>query len=446
MSSLKRPLTEEQKKYLLNTRPIYIEDEEIKLMKKFTVNDVATPEFDMINFLITTNIKLRLMDNTEDERYDPDFEFPLETLHGMTMNFWNDLSNDDSNKNNVYEIGDTKGKCFKFTYKKVEYAFSFRVMGEIPLGFQALKMYNETTIYYHDFTLLEEFIQYANKYYNRFYRKIEETSDTFNLYFNEVGYWERGGQRKKRRIENLYMDKGIKEGIIKKVKDFKSEETIARYERFGIPHKFVVLLHGLPGTGKTSLVKAVASELDMSISSLTFNDKLDDSNMRILMKRLVKNTILLIEDMDCLFKDRKKNDEFKNKLTLSGILNCLDGLSAADHMVVFITTNYKDNLYDEALIRPGRIDHFIEFEHIKKEQIIEMYKVFMENAYSEDKMKEFVNTYYSLGVKCTTALIQNYLFGYVDDPDAALENIDKIKEIKNETTMDKYSEVPMGIS
>lgn len=446
MSSLKIPLTEEEKKDILNTQSINIEDEEIKLMKKFVINDVSTPEFDMLNFLITTNIKLRLMNNTKDKSYDSNFEFPLDTLHNMTMSFWNDVSNDDSHKNNVYEIGDTKGKCFKFTYNKVDYAFSYRVMGEIPLGFQSLKMYNEITIYYHDFTLLEELIQYANKYYNQFYRKIEETSDTFNLYFNEGCYWERGGQRKKRRIENLYMSKGIKEDIIKKVKDFKSKDTIARYERFGIPHKFVVLLHGLPGTGKTSLVKAVASELNMSISSLTFNDKLDDSGMRILMKRLAKNTILLIEDMDCLFKDRKKNDEFKNKLTLSGILNSLDGLSAADHMVVFITTNYKDNLYDEALIRPGRIDHFIEFEHIKKEQIIEMYKVFMENAYSEDKMAEFVNTYYSLGVKCTTALIQNYLFGYVNDPDAALENIDRIKEIKNETTMDKYSEAPMGIS
>lgn len=446
MSSLKIPLTEEEKKDILNTQSINIEDEEIKLMKKFVINDVSTPEFDMLNFLITTNIKLRLMNNTKDKSYDSNFEFPLDTLHNMTMSFWNDISNDDSHKNNVYEIADTKGKCFKFTYNKVDYAFSYRVMGEIPLGFQSLKMYNEITIYYHDFTLLEELIQYANKYYNQFYRKIEETSDTFNLYFNEGCYWERGGQRKKRRIENLYMSKGIKEDMIKKVKNFKSKDTIARYERFGIPHKFVVLLHGLPGTGKTSLVKAVASELNMSISSLTFNDKLDDSGMRILMKRLVKNTILLIEDMDCLFKDRKKNDEFKNKLTLSGILNSLDGLSAADHMVVFITTNYKDNLYDEALIRPGRIDHFIEFEYIKKEQIIEMYKVFMENAYSEDKMEEFVNTYYSLGVKCTTALIQNYLFGYVNDPDAALENIDKIKEIKNETTMDKYSEAPMGIS
>ncbi len=366
MSSLKRPLSEENKSLILKTRPIFIEDEEMRLMKKFTVTDVSAAEFDMINFFITSNMRLRLMDNTDDESFDSDLEFPFETLHGATLNFWNDISTDDSNKNNIYEIGDTKGQCYKFTYNKIEYAFAYRVMGEIPLGFQVLKMYNEITIFYHDLTLFENFVQTTNKYYNRFYRKIEENSDKFDLYFNESCYWERGGQRKKRRIENLYMEKGQKEEILEKVKNFKTKETIARYERFCIPHKFVCLLHGLPGTGKTSLVKAIASELDMSISSLTFNDKLDDACLRSLMKRLQKKTILLIEDMDCLFKDRKKNDEFKNKLTLSGILNSLDGLSASDHMIVFITTNYKDNLYDEALIRPGRIDHFIKFGHIKK--------------------------------------------------------------------------------
>lgn len=445
MSSLKRPFSEADKCSILTGRPIFIEDEEIRLMQKFTVTDVSNAEFDMINFFITSNIRLRLTDNTDDERFDSDFDFPLETLHNTPLNFLNDISEDNSNKNNAYEIGDTKGKCYKFTYKQVEFAFSFRVLGEIPLGFQMLKMYNEITIYHHSMELLEQFIQHANKYYIRFYQQIEETSDSFHLYFNESGYWERGGLRKKRRLENLYMEKGIKEDIIEKVKNFRSEKTIARYERFGIPHKFVCLLHGLPGTGKTSLVKAIASELDMSISSLTFNDKLDDAGMRSLMKRLHKNTILLIEDMDCLFKDRKKNDEFKNKLTLSGILNSLDGLSAADDMIVFITTNYKDNLYDEALIRPGRVDHFIKFGHIKKEQIKEMYKVFMENAFSEEKMKAFIDAYYSLSVNCTTALIQNYLFGYVDNPDAALENIDKIKDIKDETTMDKHAENPMGI-
>ncbi len=70
----------------------------------------------------------------------------------------------------------------------------------------------------------------------------------------------------------------------------------------------------------------------------------------------------------------------------------------------------------------------------------------MENAFSEEKMKTFTDMYYSLNVKCTTALVQNFLFGYVDNPDGAIENIDKIKEIKNETTMDTHAENPMGIS
>lgn len=444
MSSLKHSLTEEQKTEILE-RGLYVTDEEIRVMKKFSVNDVSDIEFDMINFILTTNISLRLKNITEDPRFIEELVFPFKTLQCTPLVFWNDISPDDTSKNNVYEIGDTKDMCYKFTYKELEFAFSYKRMGDIPLGFQQMKIYSELTIYYHDKTLLEAFIHDANQYYNQFYRKLEKRKDKFDLYYNLEGYWDRGGQRKKRRLDNLYMDTDVKLGIVDKVRNFKTKETIERYDRFGMPHKFVCLLYGVPGTGKTSLVKAIASELDMSISLLTFNDKLDDSGLRNLMKRLPKNTILLIEDMDCLFKDRKKNDEFKNKLTLSGILNCLDGLSAADHMVVFITTNLKDSLYDEALIRPGRIDYYIEFTHITKDQIENMYKVFMENSFDEEKMKAFVSAYYSLNVKCTTALLQSYLFCYVDDPDAALENIDDIKKMKKESTHDEYKENPMGI-
>jgi hypothetical protein len=440
MSSLKNPLTEEQKQEqeLIVDSPTLESDHKIITMKKFTINDVSCSEYDMINFYIIQNMKFRLMDDKEKDGYDSNFIFPFETLQKITLNYINDVSHDKSRKKNIYDIGDTKGHCYWFSYKDMEYAFSSRVMGDIPLGCQLTRMYNELTIYYDDFTLLEDFIKTSDKYYEKYYKNIIKTSKKFDLYYNEGSYWERVGQKNKRNIDNIYMDKDVKNGLIKTIKDFSTKQTIARYERFGIPHKFVCLLYGLPGTGKTSLVKSVASMLDLSISSLTFNDKLDDSKMRSLIKRLPKKTILLIEDMDCLFKDRKKNDEIKNQITLSGILNCLDGLSSGDNMIVFITTNIKDSLYDEALIRPGRIDHFIQFTYIKKEQLVEMYKVFMENNYSEDKMNLFIKTYYSLNIKCTTALIQDYLFRYVDEPDDAQENIDMIKDIKNESTFDKY--------
>ena len=151
--------------------------------------------------------------------------------------------------------------------------------------------------------------------------------------------------------------------------------------------------------------------------------------------------MLLIEDMDCLFKDRKKNDEMKNSITLSGILNCLDGLASKEGMIVFITTNHIKNLFDEALIRPGRIDDLMEFTYIKRVQLEEMYKIFMEHNYDESKMKNFIKTYNSLNVKCTTALMQNYLFRYVDQPDEALEHIDDIKDMKEKTTLDKEADM-----
>jgi SpoVK/Ycf46/Vps4 family AAA+-type ATPase len=80
---------------------------------------------------------------------------------------------------------------------------------------------------------------------------------------------------------------------------------------------------------------------------------------------LPKKSVFVLEDIDCLFTDRKTDDT--NNLTFSGFLNIFDGVTRLkDDMLVFITTNHLETL-DPALKR--RVDYFVEFDYCTKKQI-----------------------------------------------------------------------------
>ena len=95
-----------------------------------------------------------------------------------------------------------------------------------------------------------------------------------------------------------------------------------------------------------------------------------------------KRSILLFEDIDCLFDKNRKNNDSKG-VTLSGLLNVLDGAQAQTGRVVVLTTNYVDAL-DSALIRPGRADMRIEFGLATYSQIEILYSKFFPDASMEE--------------------------------------------------------------
>ena len=110
---------------------------------------------------------------------------------------------------------------------------------------------------------------------------------------------------------------------------------------------------------------------------LYFDSKMDDGVFLRLVKNMPKKSFLVLEDMDYLFEDRKAHDTQKNNITISSILNILDGVATRDGFVCFLSTNHKQHL-DQALIRPGRVDRVVHFETLKKEEANQMYKNFME--------------------------------------------------------------------
>lgn len=126
----------------------------------------------------------------------------------------------------------------------------------------------------------------------------------------------------------------------------------------GIPYRRGYMLHGPPGSGKTSFIQALAGELGYNICLLNLAERgLTDDKLNHLLGLVPDRSILLLEDVDSAFNRRVQSSEdgFKSSVTFSGLLNALDGVASSEERIIFMTTNHFDRL-DPALIRPGRVD------------------------------------------------------------------------------------------
>lgn len=314
-----------------------------------------------------------------------------------------------------------------FKYDDDDYAFSITRLGDI--AGECPQEYHIFTLRFNDINKLEHLFKEANNYYTRYYRDIEDTSKNFTIYSNEDAYWERIDSRQKRDLKYIYLPKKQKKGIESDLDSFMKTSTKLRYTRAGIPYKRVYLFEGVPGAGKTSLITALASKHNHDIAILSLDPKMTDIRLIQAIKNLPKKCFLVIEDIDGIFVERKVGDNGRNCITISGLLNSLDGIMTKNGLIAFITTNFKSNL-DSALIRPGRVDYIMKFDNIRVQQVREMYRVFMEGSFDEDKMTKFLDEYKSLNVEIPTSLLQQYLFKYMDNPDDALENIMDIKTMR----------------
>jgi chaperone BCS1 len=126
----------------------------------------------------------------------------------------------------------------------------------------------------------------------------------------------------------------------------------------GIPYRRGYLLHGPPGSGKTSFIQALAGNLSYNICLLNLSERgLTDDKLNHLLGITPERSIVLLEDIDSAFNKRVQTSEdgYKSSVTFSGLLNALDGVASAEERIIFMTTNHFDRL-DPALVRPGRVD------------------------------------------------------------------------------------------
>ncbi|ROT36747.1 mitochondrial chaperone BCS1 [Sodiomyces alkalinus F11] len=169
-----------------------------------------------------------------------------------------------------------------------------------------------------------------------------------------------GDPRKKRPLASVVLDEGVKEGIVADITDFLGRQQW--YVDRGIPYRRGYLLYGPPGSGKSSFIQALAGELDFSVAMVNLSEMgMTDDKLAYLLTKLPKRSILLLEDADAAFVNRRQRDVDGYSgatVTFSGLLNALDGLAAGEERIAFLTTNHVDRL-DPALIRPGRVDMMV---------------------------------------------------------------------------------------
>jgi len=212
------------------------------------------------------------------------------------------------------------------------------------------------------------------------HRLAEQFTEGKTIVYTSRGTeWQRfGDPRRKRPLESVILDKGVKERIVEDVKDFLNSARWY-YDR-GIPYRRGYLLHGPPGSGKSSFIQALAGHLDYNIAILNLSERgLTDDRLNHLLTIIPKGTLVLLEDVDAAFSNRRVQSDADGyrgaNVTFSGLLNALDGVASAEERILFLTTNHVERL-DEALVRPGRVDMTVRLGEASRWQVEQLWDRF----------------------------------------------------------------------
>lgn len=229
--------------------------------------------------------------------------------------------------------------------------------------------------------------------------------------------WTVVANRPSRPLETVVLDSAQKHALVMDINEYLHPATPRWYANRGIPYRRGYLFHGPPGTGKTSLSFAIAGVFGLAIYCISLLEpSLTEEDLALLFNALPRRCVVLLEDIDTAGlsrnaepesntveakkdgenataddeaqkpvklqqKPRKIGNSRRTKdangddskgISLSGLLNAIDGVASHEGRVLVMTTNHLENL-DDALIRPGRVDMLVEFTLANKEQIREIF-------------------------------------------------------------------------
>ena len=222
------------------------------------------------------------------------------------------------------------------------------------------------------------------------------------VFVSIFGSWRRLSGFSHRNIDSVDLPAGQMDFLLSDVRGFLGKKQ--EYARRGIPYHRGYLFSGIAGTGKTATISALAGELGLNLYVLNLAGfGMTDEALFGLVFEITKHGVILLEDIDTVAPTREpvSGGELM-KVSLYGLLNCLDGVMAKNGSIVFMTTNHKDKL-DAALIRPGRVDVELEFGYATMDQIESMYRRLKPFA-NDEVVGDFVGSF--SGVPVTMAEVQ----------------------------------------
>lgn len=236
--------------------------------------------------------------------------------------------------------------------------------------------------------------------------------------------WTTVAKRPSRPLETVVLGNVQKESLLADINEYLHPSSPRWYANRGIPYRRGYLFAGPPGTGKSSLAWAVAGVFGLEIYCISLVEPtLTEEDLGILFANLPRRCVVLLEDIDSAglvkrqsleeeaaakeetmakaeiektgaaigaeiakaIKSASTSNKSKNNnnegISLSGLLNAIDGVASHEGRVLVMTTNFPEKL-DDALIRPGRIDMRVDFTLATQHQICELFT----RMYSPDSL------------------------------------------------------------
>ncbi len=170
-----------------------------------------------------------------------------------------------------------------------------------------------------------------------------------------------------RALKSVYHPNGLIPDLIGDVQTYLDSKNI--YADLGIPYRRGYLLAGPPGTGKSTLILAVASHFKLPIYSVPLRGtEITAERVAQLLSNCRKPSLIAFEDVDCLKVATSRNSKSGEALTMADLLNVIDGIGASEDRVLFMTTNHPERL-DGALTRAGRVDRKFYIDYARDEEL-----------------------------------------------------------------------------
>ena len=372
-----------------------------EISNDYTHIDVVTflyTQIDKIENLGNFNVKnFKNKKNIDDNESEDVKQYNYMSDINITLGFGNYIYNMDENTKieiNYKEEGDPVG-----TYH------SAKVYVRIIIGCETIEIW-------------KRFEQEITDFVDSFDRKDKNKLNIFIV--DKYGSWIKYSKIPSRKLLTIYTNEDIKRDLKNDITKFIKDES--EYDMFGIPYKRTYMFTGVPGSGKTSLIKALCNEFGKNLCILSINKEFDNSTIVTAFRNMDQDSFLLIEDIDCLFDKREHKDN--PLITFSSFINLLDGVLYKHGLICFITTNHPERL-DHAILRSGRIDMIIKMDYPLKEDIKRLFfDLTSKNSTPEEITKEsnkFIENITDRNI--TMSAIVNFIFKYRMDSNKYIKEL-----------------------